>query len=137
MLRFAKAVRRRVAAAMLLALVVVQLATAAYACAAPFANLAQDASMAAMEGCTESGSGPAGMVDPDQPGLCLEHCKGTVARASEPAGNSLGAASAPLLAYVVPLLVAIPQRRRIAFRPAPPRYPGSPPLSILHCCYRI
>lgn len=134
MLQFAKPLRRRLAGSLVLVLLFAQIAMAAYACALPFTaqGKATANEMAAMPGCAESEAAPSGMVDMEQPGLCLEHCKGDAALSLEQSAPQLPAAVAP---YMFFLAVPITGRRY-------PRAPlsertGSPPLSILHCCYRI
>lgn len=139
MLRFAKPLRRRLAGSLVLVLLFIQLATAAYACALPYTTQDQVAAseMTGMPGCAESEAALSGMVDTEQPGLCLKHCKGDAALSLEQSAPQLPAAVAPVLylAYIFFLAVPITGRRY-------PRAPlsertGSPPLSILHCCYRI
>lgn len=136
MFRFAKSIRRRVTGLLLLAIIFVQLATAAYACTAPLEQAMQAAAMASMEGCSESNDAPLGMVDPDQPGLCLEHCKSVGGTAELSGTVQLSAVALPALAYVLPLIAA-PRRDPVLRFIEQSRPAGSPPLSTLNCCYRI
>lgn len=63
-----KAHRRWIASMLATVLVFLQLATAAYACAAPQAGSGESA-MAAMPDCDQMSS-----MDPEQPQLCKAHC---------------------------------------------------------------
>ena len=137
--RFAKPLRRRLAGLLILAMVSVQMATAAYTCAAPPTEAMPDP-MAAMDGCSESAAATRGMMDPEQPGLCFEHCNGGGGKALQPSSNAqLGVETLPTLAYVLSLSIAAPRRDRPVRRSAQPHptHSHSPPHSIVHCCYRI
>ena len=85
------------------------------------------------------GMAAAGMatMDPDQPGLCHEHCKGG-SQTLEPAVQ--GALPAPALdaLFVVAAPVA-PVAHAGAGRAWQVERDSAPPLphSILHCCFRI
>lgn len=115
-----------------------QLAVAAYVCPQPPA--AADHGAAAMAGMPCAAMmGAASALDPDQPGLCLQHCQfgSTGAQPADHAAAVIVAFVALLLFTLIPT-VARPagglawltrQRRRDR---APP-----PPHSILHCCHRI
>lgn len=111
------------------ALLFMQLAGAAYACP-------QASSTAAMP-CAQMMSDPSDMRDPDQPGLCAQHCK--------PMPQSADASQAPvpavpaLLTMVVltPAEAADAVRSVCAASATEARATPPPSLSILHCCWRI
>ena len=117
-------------------LLFLQLASAAYACAMQSAGTGAS-SMAGMP-CAEavSGSDRAAM-DPDQPGLCHEHCKGGT-QTTEPAAPVALAVPALAVLFVVataaePLADTSAWRaRRLARDSAPP-----PSHALLHCCLRL
>jgi hypothetical protein len=110
-------------------LVSMQLAMAAYACPALAATAQLPLAMAEMPGC--DGHMPAAM-DPDQPQLCSAHCQqGSQTVHPTPASD---APATPVLLAVLDwthaaLLPAQPAGRTpAAFAGAPP--PGSPPLYL-------
>ncbi len=128
-------------------LLFMQLASAAYACAMqsmPTVEPARaaTASMAGMP-CAQAmlGEGVVGegmaVMDPDQPGLCHEHCKGG-SQSLEPAAAVALAAPAMVVLFVIAAPAAPAgaangwQTRRLERDSAPP-----PPHAILHCCFRI
>ncbi|HSV71392.1 MAG TPA: hypothetical protein VLI72_14890 [Methylibium sp.] len=131
-----RSVRRGWAGWLIVALLFVQVATAAYACPL-LANLGRhDAAMSLDMPCAAMRGGDA-MVDDARPGLCIEHCK-----AGNPAMEPAQGQAVPPPAWlpwftVAPVLAepsdphvrAAAERRRSR---APPR-----PLSVVHCCYRI
>lgn len=117
-------------------LLFLQMASAAYACAMPSA--AADAASMAGQPCAQfmdDGALPA--LDPEQPGLCLEHCRGGSQTVDQQATASL---AVPALVALFFLEAANEQpaeasawqaQRRNRDRAPPPAH------SILHCCYRI
>ena len=135
---FSRPLRRRLASLMALVILAVQMATAAYACDAAFkAQLPAD-EMAAMQGCMENMSAPKGMTDTDNPGLCKAHCSADATASSEQAGGALQLpASAPLLYIAWTFFFAVPLRGRRLPRAPKTERATPPPLSILHCCYRV
>lgn len=121
--------RRRLCAWLVVALLFMQMAAAAYACPRGLAGDVGGA-MAAMPDC----AGASAMaMDPDQPQLCKVHCdQGTQAVNPLPAGDA--SASAPILVAVLDwsggmALRAPPATPRASLPTgAPP--PGSPPLFL-------
>lgn len=117
-------------------LLFLQLASAAYACSMSSAS-AGGPSMAGMPCAQAMANGGLPAMDPEQPGLCLEHCKGgsqTIEQGT--------AASVALPALVALFFVAAAtgepdeasawlaqERSRDGALP--------PPHAILHCCFRI
>ena len=76
-------------------------------------------------------------MDPDQPGLCHEHCKGG-SQTVEPAG----AVALPVPAMVVLFVIAAPVApagEASGWQPGQVERESAPPLphAILHCCFRI
>lgn len=133
-LRLARNARIRWSGWLIASLLFLQLASAAYACT--MGTGAAEPSMAGMPCAQQMAEGFAPALDPEQPGLCLEHCKGG-SQTVEPSHSP-----APLLPALVALFVVAPvepvadasawlaqDRRR---ERAPP-----PAHSILHCCYRL
>ena len=115
-----------------------QLAVAAYVC--PQARAAGDHGAAAMAGMPCAAMmGSASALDPDQPGLCLQHCQfgSTGAQPADPASAVVVTFVALLLFTLIPTvarpaggLVWLTRVRRRDRAPPPPH-------SILHCCHRI
>ncbi len=140
MSRFSRPARIWWCRSLIASLLFLQLATAAYACAMrspPPSSLSSSvASMASMP-CAQMQSVPQATMDPNQPGLCHEHCKGG-SQTTEPA--SPVAWTPPALVVLFFVAAPIPpageaasgQARRIERDSAPP-----PPHAILHCCFRI
>ncbi len=124
-------------------LVFAQLAVAAYACPAMSAGSATgDAAHAAMlgQGMT-SVTGADGMpgapsLDPSQPNLCAAHCQTGQQNAD---GKPAPTVPPVLLASLYPVVPAAPRAQpalALAAVDDPPPV-ASPPLAILHCCFRI
>lgn len=117
-------------------LLFLQLASAAYACTMGTGG-ADAQAMAGMPCAQTMDEGFAPALDPEQPGLCLEHCK-----AGSQTVDAGAAAAWPLPAlfalYAVPASVEQPaewqawQAHRRTRAQAPP-----PAHSLLHCCYRL
>jgi hypothetical protein len=117
-------------------LLFLQLASSAYACAMSTAGAAA-ASMAGMPCAELMGRDGMAAMDPDQPGLCLEHCKGG-SPTLEP-GSATGVVppttALPFVAAAPAELAGMVNGWRARARShggAPP-----PPHAILHCCFRI
>lgn len=116
-----------------------QLAVAAYVC--PQARAAADHGAAAMAGMPCAAMmGAAAALDPDQPGLCLQHCQ-FGSTGAQPADHgaplAFGSVAWLLLFTLLPIVPRLASRfawlARLRRRDrAPP-----PPHSILHCCHRI
>lgn len=122
--------RRALAAWLAAALLLVQLATAAYAC--PRLELPAAAAMPAMEVMPDCSGDMPGAMDPDQPHLCKLHCAPAGQSPSPWAGldDQPAAAALPVLLWVIP---ALPVPSSVAARAAspvdgPPR--GTPPLYL-------
>lgn len=80
-----RAFKRWVSGGLVMLLLFMQLAAAAYACPAELQALRDDAAMEAMPGC--DGNMPRGM-DADQPQLCKAHCQqGEQAVGASPSGD--------------------------------------------------
>lgn len=117
-------------------LLFLQLASAAYACALQSTRPA-DASMAGMPCAEAMVNVDKASMDPDQPGLCHEHCKGGT-QTIEP----LASIALPIPSMVMLFVIAPPvapeaegngwQHGRVERDSAPPT-----PHTILHCCFRI
>lgn len=114
-----------------------QIATAAYACSLPLTGTGPTEQVEVMPGCSEHNSTER-MMDPAQPGLCVEHCKPD-ATAFFDAGNGSSQLGSIVLTALYPAPIYVPQAV------SPPtsssalvvERPGSPSLSVLHCCFRI
>jgi len=130
--------RRWLAGSLVLAILSLQIATAAYACPVESAQSIL-ASTVAMAGMPCDGSMPAGTaLDPEQPGLCLQHC--LFGKTQIPSDNGQ---PQPASTEAAPLLVdspiTIPDLRYAGFiQHLRTRDRTPPPVhSIVHCCYRI
>lgn len=117
-------------------LLFLQLASAAYACAMQSMPTV-DPTMAGMP-CAPAMTGEdMAVMDPDQPGLCHEHCKGG-SQSVEPAAMVALAAPALVMLFVIAAPASVAgethgwQARQVERDSAPP-----PPHAILHCCFRI
>jgi hypothetical protein len=134
-MRFNRRARTWWSRSLIASLLFLQLATAAYACA--MHSTPADASMAGMPCAEAMAGGDMATMDPDQPGLCHEHCKGG-SQTIEPAATVALAAPAMVMLFVITAPAApegeasVWQAQRVERDSAPP-----PPLAILHCCFRI
>lgn len=135
-MRFTRTARTWWARSLIASLLFLQLATASYACAMR-STKATEPSMAGMP-CAQAMAGEdMAAMDPDQPGLCHEHCKG-VSQSIEPAAPVAIAVPAMVALFVIAAPVAPAagadgwQAGQVERDSAPP-----PPLAILHCCWRI
>lgn len=134
---FAKTFKQRVASTLGLALLFMQMATAAYACNLPVEKPTAIAALATMEGCVEHQEAGGSMSDPAQPALCIHHCQTDGGASEPPSGNvQLPIAAPALLATALVLPTAVPNSSSVFLPRVPPRQ-SAPPLSVLHCCYRI
>jgi hypothetical protein len=132
-MRVHRAFKRRVSGGLVMLLLFMQLATAAYACPAELQALRNAAEMAAMPGC--DGSMPRDM-DAEQPQLCKAHCQqGEQVVGAAPVGDWTP----------MPLLLAVIDWRQAALADMPPSRwhsgphsgpppgavpPGSPPIYL-------
>lgn len=135
-MRFTRSARTWWSRSLIASLLFLQLATAAYACAM-YLTPPADASMAGMP-CAQAMVGRDMVtMDPDQPGLCHEHCTGG-SQTIEPAATVSLPTPAMLVLFVIPAPAAPAgevrgwQREQVERDSAPP-----PPHAILHCCFRI
>lgn len=118
-------------------LLFLQLASAAYACAMPSAA-AGGGSMADMPCAQAMAHGGLLAMDAEQPGLCLEHCKGG-SQTLEP-GSAAGVVAPALVAlFVIAAADEPPSDQASAWLAQERNRDGAPPLphAILHCCFRI
>ena len=137
--RFSRLLRRRLASFMVLVMLALQMATAAYACPglSGGAQSGQSPAMAAMPGCAQSAQMPGGMMDPDQPGLCQAHCNADSTASSDQGSNTLQLPAPTPVLFAWALFFAIPLRGPHLSRAPKTERATPPPLSILHCCYRV
>jgi hypothetical protein len=128
-MRVCRAFKRWVSGGLVMLLLFMQLATAAYACPAELQALRNEAAMAAMPGC--DGNMPRAM-DADQPQLCKAHCQ---------QGEQVVGAAAAADWTPSPLLLAVIDWRPTAQLSLPPARqwagplpgsvpPGSPPIYL-------
>jgi hypothetical protein len=135
-MRFTRTARTWWSRSLIASLLFLQLATAAYACAM-HSTPPTDGSMAGMPCAQAMADEDMAAMDPDQPGLCHEHCKGG-SQTIEPAAAVVVAAPAMVVLFVITAPVSPAgeasgwQARRVERDSAPP-----PPHAILHCCFRI
>ena len=139
---FSRALRRRLSGWLAMAILFMQLATAAYACPANAANRAPgEMAAAAMAGmpCAEAmAQGTA--LDAEQPGLCQQHCQfGHTQQPSDPWPLLQAPAATPLLLFVLAPAALPAVAPGWAQRARARTHERAPPLahSILHCCFRI
>jgi len=131
--------KRLLSALLIGAVLFAQFSVAAYACpqAAAAAAPVQDAgqAMQAMPGC-EQMDPAAGHPDPGSLNLCVEHCHFGHQAANHAEGAPVPPAALAGFISITPLLPVLVATGRAAVvaRISPA---ASPPLSILHCCFRI
>ncbi|WP_439570544.1 hypothetical protein [Methylibium sp.] len=135
-MRFTRSARTWWSRSLIASLLFLQLASAAYACAMHSTKSA-DASMAGMP-CAQAMAGDdSSTMDPDQPGLCHEHCKGG-SPTIEPAATAVPGAPALVALFAITTPVALPVEARAWLGWRVERDSGPPqPHAILHCCFRI
>ena len=137
--RFSKLLRVRLIGILSVALLLSQIALAAYACPA-VGERADFADMAAMAGMPCAEMMAAGVpLDPQQPTLCMQHCQfGSTTQVVD----HVPAVFAPVTAFPALFTVSVDGRmdlglsswaenERLRDRPPPLAH------SIAHCCYRI
>lgn len=135
-LRLARNARIRWSGWLIASLLFLQLASASYACTLGTGD-ANAQSMAGMPCAQQMAEGFAPALDPEQPGLCLQHCQGGSQTVDQGSAASPGLPALAALFFVAAAsgqaaeasAWQAQQRRRDR---APP-----PPHSILHCCYRL
>lgn len=128
-MRLHRAFKRWVSGGLVMLLLFMQLATAAYACPAELQALRAEAEMAAMPGC--DGNMPRDM-DADQPQLCKAHCQqGEQVVGATPVGDWT---PVPLLLAIIDwrqaARAALPLARPHSSPPPGAVPPGSPPLYL-------
>lgn len=128
--------RRWLSSTLVLTILFAQLATAAYACPAMRASDDAAAPAASTLPCAQM-MGAAMLLDPDQPGLCQQHCQfGNTQQAGDPAqALALSEVNRVVLFVVNPALDTAVASARGAIQQ--PRREAAPPHSVLHCCYRF
>lgn len=146
-----RAFKRWLCLAMVGVLVFAQSSIAAYACPA-MSGSAQDAmssasavesvgeakstdAMPAAVDSTVSSSAPEQM-DPSSPAMCAAHCDYGNQSADHASAPTIQAALLTTL-YTLPGLTVPIGRARPLFDQPSPQAASSPPLAILHCCFRI
>lgn len=123
-------------------IVFAQVAVAAYACPAmPAGSMSDGAGYAALMGDLGASAGVDGMptgfrVDSALPNLCIAHCQVGQQNAD---GKPAPTVPPALLASLYPVVPSTPRDRPTLARAAVDDSPraASPPLAILHCCFRI
>lgn len=127
--------RRCVAHLLAGALVFSQLAVAAYACPKMSASTTATASTAELGAANSpSNPGPCEGMDPAAPNLCYEHCHFGQQTRDHPEPPTVPPAALAVRAIFPPDPSATLRRTSAD---APWRASASPPLAILHCCFRI
>jgi hypothetical protein len=126
--------RRWVSGTLVLAVLFTQLATAAYAC--PSSMGSDEPQTAPAMPCAQM-LGASMTLDPEQPGLCQQHCQfGN----TQQAGDPVQALALPVVLLAFPR-IAIPGADSTADLAAwadhERRREPAPPHSILHCCLRF
>ena len=129
-----KLLRRWVSGGLLMAMLFMQLATAAYACPQPAQVRSGGAVMSTMSDMPDCAAMGANPLDEAQPLLCKAHCSQGVASTAAAAAPDLQpnpAATTLLLGIVLPTSAA-PLAVAAAGQPRTPlRPPGAPPLYLL------
>jgi len=105
-------------------LLLTQWSVAAHACPA----------MAAVAATAEDGAATGPMDMPD-PGLCIAHCQHGQQSADHAPAPAVPPAPPSAFSDVVPALPCEPMCASID--PPRPQAATSPPLAVLHCCFRI
>jgi len=134
---FGRSIQRWLARWLVLAVLFTQFATAVYSCPLGSASPEPEPSPQAVMPCAAMMDTGTASLDPDQPGLCVEHCW---PRAQTIDPLHAPTASAPAVISMVELIV--PHDEPHAGGPSSNARSQSlerppPPLCILHCCYRI
>lgn len=116
-----------------------QMSVAAYACPSGMVsgNAPADAitAMGAMIDCDQMGEGMGKHLDQANPGLCAEHCHPT--QQSDHTQVPTVPAALLIALYTVALTVDATRPDGLAPTADSRLHAAPPPLSILHCCFRI
>jgi hypothetical protein len=116
-----------------------QMSVAAYACPSNMVsgNAPADAitAMGAMVDCEQMGEGMGKHLDQANPGLCAEHCHPT--QQSDHTQVPTVPAALLIALYTVALTVDASRPDGLAPTADSRLHAAPPPLSILHCCFRI
>lgn len=116
-----------------------QMSVAAYACPSNVVsgNAPADAitAMGAMVDCEQMGEGMGKHLDQANPGLCAEHCHPT--QQSDHTQAPTVPAALLIALYTVALTVDASRLDGLAPTADSRLHAAPPPLSILHCCFRI
>ncbi len=116
-----------------------QMSVAAYACPSNMVsgNATADAitAMGAMVDCEQMGEGMGRHLDQANPGLCAEHCHPT--QQSDHTHAPTVPAALMIALYTVALTVDASRPDGLAPTADSRLHAAPPPLSILHCCFRI
>ena len=116
-----------------------QMSVAAYACPSNMVsgNATADAitAMGAMVDCEQMGEGMGRHLDQANPGLCAEHCHPT--QQSDHTQAPTVPAALLIALYTVTLTVDASRPDGLAPTADSRLHAAPPPLSILHCCFRI
>ena len=116
-----------------------QMSVAAYACPSNMVsgNATADAitAMGAMVDCEQMGEGMGRHLDQANPGLCAEHCHPT--QQSDHTQAPTVPAALLIALYTVALTVDASRPDGLAPTADSRLHAVPPPLSILHCCFRI
>ncbi|RRS03494.1 hypothetical protein EIP75_14640 [Aquabacterium soli] len=116
-----------------------QMSVAAYACPSNMVsgNATADAitAMDAMVDCEQMGEGMGRHLDQANPGLCAEHCHPT--QQSDHTQAPTVPAALLIALYTVALTVDASRPDGLAPTADSRLHAAPPPLSILHCCFRI
>jgi hypothetical protein len=115
------------------------MSVAAYACPSNMVsgNATADAitAMGAMVDCEQMGEGMGRHLDQANPGLCAEHCHPT--QQSDHTQAPTVPAALLIALYTVALTVDASRPDGLAPTADSRLHAAPPPLSILHCCFRI
>lgn len=116
-----------------------QMSVAAYACPSNMVsgNATADAitAMGVMVDCEQMGEGMGRHLDQANPGLCAEHCHPT--QQSDHTQAPTVSAALLIALYTVALMVDASRPDGLAPTADSRLHAAPPPLSILHCCFRI
>ena len=131
--------RRWVSGGLILAVLFVQLASAAYACPMQRSGTPQPSPMAGMPCADPTAAGTA--LDAEQPGLCLQHCQFGATQQPPPldavATLLAPALPTPFLFVIAPVRTAEIDGLRWLQRQRTRERTPSLAFSITHCCWRI
>ena len=128
--------RRWLAGWLVLATLFTQLATAAYACPTGAGTGAEPA-VAMPCGMAMDGGATMAQLDPEQPGLCVQHCQAPSQALDQGHSPSVPAPAAMTALAVAAAPAAVDESVAWASRSLRRDRIPPPPHSILHCCFRI